>query len=86
MGRAGVTVPIIDVRFDGSTDAVNYIATQILDDDRYFRFQTRLDAAYDDMDNADATNPNALANTARRCLSAEGGDALLDRLATQPRC
>lgn len=71
--------------FDGSTDAVNYIATQILDDDRYFRFQTRLDAAYDDMDNADATNLNALANTARRYLSAEGGDALLDRLAAQLR-
>lgn len=78
-------VPIIDVLFDGSTDAVNYIATQILDDDRYFRFQARLDAAYDDMDNADATNLNALANTARRCLSAEGGDALLDRLAAQLR-
>ncbi|MEW6611465.1 MAG: patatin-like phospholipase family protein [Pseudomonadota bacterium] len=78
-------VPIIDVLFDGSTDAVNYIATQILDDDRYFRFQTRLDAAYDDMDNADATNLNALANTARRYLSAEGGDALLDRLAAQLR-
>lgn len=73
-------VPIIDVLFDGSADAVDYIAKHILDENNYFRFQTRLDRAYDDMDNADATNLNALVNTANHYLSSQGGEALLDKL------
>lgn len=36
-------IPIIDVLFDGSSDATDYIARQILWKENYFRFQPRLD-------------------------------------------
>lgn len=72
-------IPLIDVLFDGSTDAVDYIATQILKEGNYFRFQTRLERAYDDLDDASATNVNALIATAQGYLAA-GGEKLLDRL------
>jgi hypothetical protein len=38
-------VPIIDILFDGSTDATDYIAQQILWKKNYFRFQPLLDEA-----------------------------------------
>jgi patatin-like phospholipase/acyl hydrolase len=70
-------IPVIDVLMDGAADAVDYVARQILPNANYVRFQTPLDAAYDDMDNASATNINALIATAEQWLaSAAGGDAL----------
>jgi patatin-like phospholipase/acyl hydrolase len=72
-------IPLIDVLFDGSADAVDYIAQQILPDNNYFRFQTPLDKAYDDIDRTDTTNLNALITVAQDYLSREG-DALLDKL------
>lgn len=72
-------VPLIDVLFDGSADAVDYITQQILVDSNYFRFQTLLDKAYDDIDRADETNLNALVQVAQDYLAREG-DVLLDRL------
>ncbi|MEP0859723.1 patatin-like phospholipase family protein [Trichocoleus sp. DQ-U1] len=38
-------IPIIDILFDGSTDATDYIAQQILWKENYFRFQPLLDKA-----------------------------------------
>ncbi|MBE9182166.1 patatin-like phospholipase family protein [Oculatella sp. LEGE 06141] len=72
-------MPLIDVLFDGSADAVDYIAHHLLTDGNYFRFQTPLNRAYDDIDNADATNLSALITTAQDYLT-HGGDALLDKL------
>lgn len=60
-------LPVIDVLMDGALDAVSYIASQLLEDKQYFRFQVPLDEAYDDMDNADQTNLNALMNLAQSC-------------------
>lgn len=72
-------VPLIDVLFDGSADAVNYIAKYLIADDNYFRFQTPLDKAYDDLDRADAANLNALARIAEDYL-AKQGNVIIDRL------
>jgi patatin-like phospholipase/acyl hydrolase len=77
-------VPIIDVLFDGAADAVDYIARQLLPRKHsYYRFQTRLDKAYDDMDNASATNINALESVAWAYLNDRGGKERLRRLAAK---
>lgn len=47
--------PILDVVFDGVSDSVDYQLEQILDNS-YHRFQTVLDKANDDMDDASARN------------------------------
>ena len=75
-------IPIIDVLFDGAADAVHYIASQLVADGRYFRFQTRLDAAYDDMDDASATNLNGLASTAEAYLGLRETRDRMSALAT----
>lgn len=74
-------LPLINVLFDGSADAVNYISKYLLSDSNYFRFQTPLRRAFDDLDNADPANLDALVRTAQEYLAAEG-DALLDQLVT----
>ncbi|ADB14863.1 Patatin [Pirellula staleyi DSM 6068] len=74
--------PIVDVLFDGAADAVDYIASQLIEKDRYFRFQAILDSAYDDMDKADAVNIAALETTAEKFLSSAQGKRLLSELAT----
>lgn len=73
-------IPIIDVLFDGASDATDYIARQMLLEDHYFRIQTRLDKAFDDMDNAQEDNLNALINQAQNHLDAEGGNQQLEAL------
>jgi patatin-like phospholipase/acyl hydrolase len=73
-------IPIIDVLFDGSTDAVDYIARHVIDDKKYFRFQCKLEKAYDDMDNADKTNLNALIAVAQNYLETGGGEEKLQQL------
>lgn len=73
-------IPIVDVLFDGSADAVDYIASYLLADEHYFRFQTPLTTAYDDLDRADPINLNALTELATTYL-AQDGKAQLDRLA-----
>ncbi|QYU69966.1 patatin-like phospholipase family protein [Leptolyngbya sp. 15MV] len=74
-------VPIIDVLMDGAADVTDYIAEQLLEEDRYFRFQTRLDDAYDDMDNADPPNINALISVANEHLSTPACRRAMDALA-----
>jgi uncharacterized protein len=48
--------PILDVVFDGASDAVNYQLKRVLPADRYWRFQTELTLASDHLD--DATEDN----------------------------
>ncbi|MEX2216487.1 MAG: CBASS cGAMP-activated phospholipase [Phycisphaeraceae bacterium] len=80
-------IPAIDVLMDGAGDATEYIARQLIADENHFRFQTRLDKAFDAIDNADEANLNALVNLANHHLEAEGGEQNLARLANrlQPR-
>ena len=70
-GLAEWALPIIDVLFDGASDAVDYAATQMLKPQHYFRFQCDLKEAYDDMDNADATNLRALRNIATAFINSK---------------
>lgn len=73
-------IPIIDVLFDGSADAVHYIADQILPEGRYVRLQARLLRGYDDFDNVDATNLAGLRQTAKAYLATAAVEQALDRL------
>jgi patatin-like phospholipase/acyl hydrolase len=72
--------PIIDVVFDGSSDAVDYQLEHVLGE-RYVRLQTRLDGADDAMDDASAANLTALEAVGARLVSENA--ALLDRLAAE---
>ena len=54
-GLAGWGRKILDVVFDGVSDTVDYQLAQILGD-RYHRFQTKLESASDEMDDASDQN------------------------------
>ena len=82
-GAAEWALPLIDVLFDGSADSVDYIASQLVDRDSYFRFQTRLSDAYDDLDNADQTNINALIRLANQYVDSGEGEERIDSLVTR---
>jgi patatin-like phospholipase/acyl hydrolase len=73
-------IPIIDVLFDGSSDSVDYIASEILGDGRYFRMQAPLLRGYDDFDNVDATNLLGLRKTAEDYLATPRVQAMLGQL------
>lgn len=73
-------LPVIDVIFDGVSGAVDYVAGQILPPNRYYRFQCRLESAYEALDNAAQENINSLISIAEAYLAAEG-DKRLDDLA-----
>jgi uncharacterized protein len=68
--------PIIGVVFDGVSDVTDHQLGQILGADRYFRFQTRLDRASDDLDDASPENLRLLRQEAAELLREES-----DRLA-----
>jgi uncharacterized protein len=74
-------LPVIDVLFDGAADSTDYICKYIVPEGRYFRFQTRLESGYDDMDNVDATNLNALAARAEYFLRRENGAQMIGQVA-----
>ncbi len=74
-------VPVIDVLMDAAADAVDYIASHLLDPARYVRFQTPLQAAFDDMDDASNTNLQALIHTAQAYLETQSGQDALDKAA-----
>jgi hypothetical protein len=61
--------PLIDVVFDGASDVVDYQLTQLLGEERFFRFQTELTAASDDLDDATEPNLRALRLTGERLIS-----------------
>jgi predicted acylesterase/phospholipase RssA len=69
--------PIIDVVFDGTSDAVDLQLGALLPDG-YARLQTRLDEASDDLDDASPENLAALRREAERLIAAN--DALIDDL------
>jgi uncharacterized protein len=48
--------PILDVVFDGVSDAVDYQLDHVLGGDRYWRLQTELTVASDDLDDASEDN------------------------------
>jgi hypothetical protein len=70
-GLAKWAVPILNVVFDGQSDAVAYQLTQILGDN-HIRIQGRLDIASDDMDDASAANRAALKQEAEKIILANG--------------
>ncbi|PHQ69031.1 MAG: patatin [Sneathiella sp.] len=69
--------PIIDVMMDGQADAAHYHLSQMFPAkdakaaQRYFRFDTRLDLALDDMDAANAGNILALKAEAQQILTTD---------------
>jgi len=69
-------IPVIDVLFDGAADAVNYIVKQTVGDENYVRLQVKLTKAYDELDNADETNLNALLNHASAYIQNEGAEKI----------
>ena len=85
-GLLGWAKPVIDVIFDGVSKTVDYQLTQLLQpaasgQRRYYRFQTSLTIASDDMDNAHPDNLNNLQQQADQMLAALGAD--LDDLCKQ---
>lgn len=83
MGALEWAVPIIDVLMDASGDATRYICGQLIPQGNCFRAQTKLNEAYDDMDNASPPNMRALKATAMQWLRQEGGMAALGGLAAR---
>jgi patatin-like phospholipase/acyl hydrolase len=78
--------PILNVVFDGVADTVDYQLRELLsteegDARRYYRFQTVLDIGKDDMDDASATNIQALKTKAKEIISEN--DAALEALCAQ---
>ncbi|MDE1465859.1 patatin-like phospholipase family protein [Spartinivicinus poritis] len=67
-------LPIIDVLFDGSSDAISYVCRQMIPENQYYRFQVALDKSCNDLDNASTENLYALLNIAHSYLygSAQG--------------
>jgi len=55
-GLAEWAKPILDVVFDGTSDAVDYQLRHALEDGRYWRLQVELDMASDDLDDAGENN------------------------------
>jgi hypothetical protein len=77
--------PLIDVVFDGGSQATEYQLEQLLDEGKtYFRLQVGLETGFDDLDDASATNLAALRGRAEELIAKadrEGTiDEILDRL------
>lgn len=72
-------VPLLNVVFDGVSAAVDYQLRQILGP-MFYRFQTELDLALDDMDNASRSNIEALKGEAGQILAERQQD--LEKLCT----
>jgi len=66
---------LLSVMMDGNSDTVRYQAEQALPPGRHFRFQVRLDAASDDLDDASPANLRAL-RLAGEAMVAENRDRL----------
>jgi uncharacterized protein len=66
--------PILDVVFDGISDAVDYQLRHVLGDDRYWRFQVELTRASDDLDDATPENLSELRRHAEELIAARSED------------
>jgi uncharacterized protein len=64
--------PLIDVMFDGMSDVVDYQLDHVLGSQRYYRFQTRLDRARDELDDASTRNLALLRREAAELISEAG--------------
>ncbi len=89
-GKLEWAVPILGVVFDGVSDVTNYHMHQILNLDsaerQFYRFQTRLDKASDDIDNVKPENIAALKQEARDILDiqTENIDRVCEYLLASP--
>jgi len=72
--------PLISLVGDGNADAAHYLCKQFLPPGHYFQLQTQLDAASDEIDNADESNLNSLASIAQHYLAHQGGNQQLQQL------
>jgi uncharacterized protein len=70
--------PILDVVFDGVSDAVHYQLDRVLTGERYLRLQVELTLASDDLDNASEDNLAKLRGHAEELLRDHGAD--LDKM------
>jgi patatin-like phospholipase/acyl hydrolase len=66
--------PILDVVFDGVSDAVDYQLQHALDQGHYWRLQVELDSASDDLDDASADNLRDLRGQAEGLIAARTAD------------
>jgi patatin-like phospholipase/acyl hydrolase len=66
--------PILDVVFDGVSDAVNYQLERVLGGERYWRFQVELTVASDDLDDASKDNLAKLRGQAEELVRARSAD------------
>jgi hypothetical protein len=74
--------PILDVVFDGQSDAVHYQLTHALEDGRYWRLQVELELASDDLDDASGGNLKLLRRHAEDLIDRESArlDAIVAAL------
>lgn len=70
-GLAEWALPIMDIMFDGVSDAVNYQLNYICTDN-FYRIQTRLDIANDDLDDASKKNITLLKKEASLTILRKG--------------
>jgi uncharacterized protein len=66
--------PILDVVFDGSSDAVDYQLRHVLGEDRYWRLQVELTRASDDLDDASPENLRELRAHAEELIAARSAE------------
>ena len=66
--------PILDVVFDGVSDAVDYQLRHVLDERRYWRLQVELTQASDDLDDASASNLAELRAHAEQLIADRSAD------------
>jgi patatin-like phospholipase/acyl hydrolase len=73
-GLAAWARPILDVVFDGVSDAVNYQLERVLTPDRYWRLQPELTLASDHLDDASEDNLRKLRRQAEELIAARSAD------------
>jgi uncharacterized protein len=66
--------PILDVVFDGISDAVDYQLRHALGEERYWRFQVELTRASDDLDDASEENLRLLRGHAEELIASRSED------------
>src|SRR3954453_8958629 len=66
--------PILDVVFDGVSDAVDYQLRHSLDEGKYWRLQVELTHANDDLDDASGANLAGVRAHAERLIAESSGD------------
>jgi patatin-like phospholipase/acyl hydrolase len=73
-GLAAWARPILNVVFDGVSDAVNYQLERVLTNERYWRLQVELTLASDDLDDASEKNLRDLRRQAEELVTARSAD------------